>query len=152
MEMNEVLLYRCSGSIEANVVANILEVNGIAFRTHDETADQRTGAHGPLPGIAIYVAGQDYERAMELIAPAVSQWANDNSHACPKDGSEDIATQYSSKYYTPLILLSILLFLAPCLYIFNTKGWGLTHNIAAALFLLSIVLMFVANRLSKRGK
>lgn len=29
---------------------------------------------------------------------------------------------------------------------------GLTHNVAAALFLFSIVLMFVANRLSKRGK
>ncbi|MBO7320636.1 MAG: DUF2007 domain-containing protein [Bacteroidales bacterium] len=80
MEMDEELLYRCDGSVEANVVANILEVNGIAFRLHDETADQRTGAYGPLPGIAIYVAGQDYERAMELIAPAVSQWANDNSH------------------------------------------------------------------------
>ncbi len=152
MEMNEELLYRCSGSIEANVVANILEVNGIAFRTHDETADQRTGAYGPSAGIAIYVSVRDYERAMELIAPAVSQRSNDNSHVCPKDGSEDIATQYSSKYYTPLILLSILLFLAPCLYIFNTKGWGLTHNIAAALFLLSIVLMFMANRLSQRGK
>lgn len=150
--MNEKLLYRCDGSVEANVVANILEVNGIAFRLHDETADQRTGAHGPLPGIAIYVAGQDYERAMELIAPVVNQQAKDSTTMSPGCADGEIAAGYPSKYITPLILLSILLFLAPCLYIFNTKGWGLTHNIAVALFLLSIVLMFVANRLSKRGK
>lgn len=144
MEMKEVLLYRCSESNEANVVANILEVNGIAFRLHDEAADQRTGAYGPNPGIAIYVAGRDSERAMELITPVVNQ-----PPGCT-DG--EIAAGYPSKYITPLIFLSILLFLGPCLYIFNTKGWDLTHNIAAALFLLSIVLMIVVNRLGKRGK
>lgn len=144
MEMKEVLLYRCSESNEANVVANILEVNGIAFRLHDEAADQRTGAYGPNPGIAIYVAGRDSERAMELITPVVNQ--------PPGCADGEIAAGYPSKYITPLIFLSILLFLGPCLYIFNTKGWDLTHNIAAALFLLSIVLMIVVNRLGKRGK
>ena len=152
MEMKEVLLYRCSESNEANVVANILEVKGIAFRLHDEAADQRTGAYGPNPGIAIYVAGRDSERAMELITPVVNQQAKYSTTMSPGCADGEIAAGYPSKYITPLIFLSILLFLGPCLYIFNTKGWDMTHNIAAALFLLSIVLMIVVNRLGKRGK
>ena len=104
--MNDVLLFRCSSSIEAVNITNILEVNEIAFRQHDETMDQRVGAYGPNPGIAIYVA-------------------------------------------EPLIILSILLFLAPCLYIFHTPGWGTSHYIATAIFLLNILLMFLINRLTK---
>lgn len=147
--MNDVLLYRCSSSIEAVNMTNVLEVNGIAYRQHDETMDQRVGAYGPNPGIAIYVAEEDYCKAKELIDFVLPRPTESTSPFCPRCGSEETVSQPRSKYATPLIILSILLFLAPCLYIFHTPGWGTTHYIATAIFLLNIILMFIINRLTK---
>lgn len=54
--MNENLLCRCTSSIAVNNVANVLDVNSIEYRMHDETADQRKGAYGPNPGMVFYVS------------------------------------------------------------------------------------------------
>lgn len=147
--MNDVLLFRCSSGIEAVNITNILEVNEIAFRQHDETMDQRVGAYGPNPGIAIYVAEEDYQKAMALIDAVLPRSSGSTSPICPRCGSEETIAQPRSKYATPLIILSILLFLAPCLYIFHAPGWGTSHYIATAIFLLNILLMFLTNRLTK---
>lgn len=61
--MNEKLLCKCTNITTAHNVANILENDDIVFRRHDETTDTRTGAYGPMPGIAIYVFEKDYEKA-----------------------------------------------------------------------------------------
>lgn len=61
--MNEKLLCKCTNITTAHNVVSILENDDIVFRRHDETTDTRTGAYGPMPGIAIYVFEKDYEKA-----------------------------------------------------------------------------------------
>ena len=87
--MNEKLLCRCTSSIAANNVANVLDVNSIVYRMHDETADPRNGAYGPNPGTAFYVSENDYQEASALVEPITNRPSVRYAPFCPKCGSED---------------------------------------------------------------
>lgn len=150
--MNETLLYRCSDSILANRIINILDINSIEYRLVDETADQRTGAYGPSPGIAIYVFEKDYDEASVLVQSVINPQSIRYSPFCPKCGSEDTVSLERPKYATPLLLISILLFIVPCVYIYTSKGWDIISWIALAVFILSVVLMIIYGQISRNYK
>lgn len=150
--MNESLLYRCPDSILANRIINILDINSIEYRQVDETADQRTGAYGPSPGIAIYVLEKDYEEASALVQSVINVKSIRYSPFCPKCGSEDTVSLERPKYATPLLLVSILLFIVPCVYIYTSKGWDIVSWIALGIFILSIILMIIFGQINRNYK
>lgn len=150
--MNEILLCKCPDSILANKVVNILDVNSIEYRLVDETADQRTGAYGPSPGIAIYIFEKDYDEASALVQSVINPQSIRYSPFCPKCGSEDTVSLERPKYATPLLLISLLLFIVPCVYIYTSKGWDIISWIALAVFILSVVLMIIYGQISRNYK
>lgn len=85
--MKEKLLCRCTSSITANNVANVLDANSIVYRMHDETADQRNGAYGPNPGTTFYVSEKDYQEASALVEPIINHPSVRCIPFCPKCGS-----------------------------------------------------------------
>ena len=147
--MNEKLLCRCTSSIVATNVANALDVNSIEYRMHDETADQRNGAYGPNPGMAFYVSEQDYQEASALADPIINRPSVRFAPFCPKFGSEDTESINCSRASTTILLISIPLFIAPVVYIYNSKEWTMLSWIAVAVFVLSIILMVVGTKMNK---
>lgn len=150
--MNEKLLCRCTSSIVANNVANALDVNSIKYRMHDETADQRNGAYGPNPGIAVYVSEKDYQEASALVDPIINRSSVRYTPFCPKCGSEDTESINRSKAATTILLISIPLFIAPVGCIYYSKEWTTLCWIAVAVFILSIILMIVGTKMNKNYK
>lgn len=148
--MNERLLCRCQNSFVADNVTEVLEANGIASRRHDETNDCRTGAYGPTPGIAIYVFEDNFEKALSLVEPVLNHNTDNTKSFCPKCGSEDITRIERSKYATPLLILSIFLFIAPCVYFYCTMGAenksAAMDSLAIAVFIISIIIMITCER------
>lgn len=147
--MKEILLCRCTNSIVSNNVTNALDANSIRYRMHDETADQRIGAYGPDPGIAIYVFERDLQEASALVDPIINRPPVRFSPFCPKCGSEDTESITRSRYTTALQLISIPLCIVPCVYIYHSKEWDTICWIALAVFLLSIILMVVSSKMNK---
>ena len=149
--MDDTLLCRCSNSIVADSVTDILKTSGIAFRQHDETTDQRFGAYGPCPGIAIYVFKKDLEKAKELVAPVVDIPAEDALPACPKCGGGNTESIKAKKGGPVMLVVAALLFLLPCLYLIYGKGIGVRSVtmdvIAAVVFAASLALMFSYDRI-----
>ena len=139
--MEEVLLCNCPNSIIADNVINILNDNGIVLRQHDETMDQRSGAYGPAPGIAIYVFEKDYEKALKLVAHIIDFSSANIKLFCPKCDSEDVVRIRQSKYIPYLIVISILFFFFPCVYWYNSENWSIKSTI---LDYLSVVLLIIS--------
>ncbi|MCX4336459.1 DUF2007 domain-containing protein [uncultured Bacteroides sp.] len=148
--MNERLLCKCPNNIVAHKVVSILTNDDIVFRQHDETNDPRIGAYGPTPGIAIYVFEKDYEKAQMLIEPIVNSSTKSIKPFCPKCGSEDTSRIEKNKFMIPLLILSIVLFIAPVAYFYFTKdleNHSMTLDILAIIaFLSSIVMAFLCDR------
>lgn len=169
--MNERLLCKCQSSIVADRVTEVLEANGIASRRHDETNapqagtntpqtrtntpqtetnDPQAGTYGPTPGIAIYVFADHYEKARTLAEPLLNRKADSTRPFCPRCGSEDLVRIERSKYATPLLILSIFLFIAPCAYLYLTTGAEnksiVIDSLAIAVFIASIILMIMGGR------
>ncbi|MBR3302647.1 MAG: DUF2007 domain-containing protein [Bacteroidales bacterium] len=145
--MKERLLCKCRNNITANSVVNLLDANGIVLRQHDETIDQRTGAYGPNPGIAIYVFEKDYEKALMLVAPIINYPPETSKPFCPKCGSENTTAIRRYKYITLIVILSVLFLIVPCLYFYYSKEWNIKSVamdcVAATMVLLSIILMII---------
>ena len=139
--MDDRLLCKCRSSIVADHVTEGLEANGIASRRHDEANDPRTGAYGPTPGIAIYVFADHYEKARTLAEPLLTREADRTEPFCPRCGSEDLVRIERSRYATPVLILSIFLFIAPCAYLYLTTG---EENKSVAMDLLAIAV-FIAS-------
>ncbi|MGN1212170.1 MAG: hypothetical protein ACI4TM_10830 [Candidatus Cryptobacteroides sp.] len=150
--MNEKFLCRCISSIETNNVSNVLDVNSIVYRMHDETADQRNGAYGPIPGTAFYVSEKDYSEASALIEPIITRPSVRYTPFCPKCGSEDTVSISRSKYTTAIQLIAIPLFIAPVVCIYNSKEWSIISWIAVAVFIFSIILVIVSSKMNKNYK
>lgn len=159
--MEEQLLCRCS-HIAANRVTDALEAEGIVFRVHDETLDQRPGAYGPVPGIAVYVYERDYERA-RVVADAVTgagkeaepeaesgETAAADTPFCPKCGSEDTVPVPRGRYVTHLSILSVLFIIVSGVYLTKSREWGISSQaadvLAVALVAADVVLMIVLKR------
>ncbi len=146
--MKEILLYKSKDSIVANRIVNILDINNIAYRQHDETMDKRPGAYGPIPGISIYVFEKDYDRALELIDPVIKDNIQGPQPFCPKCGSKEVEIIPRPKYTKIVILLAVLLFLIPGLYFVYSRNLEIRSNsldiIAIALLLSSIALMILS--------
>lgn len=150
--MNEKLLCRCTSSIAANNVANVLDVNSIVYRMHDETADQRNGAYGPNPGIAFYVSENDYLKASALVEPIINRPSVRYAPFCPKCGSEDTVPISRFKYTTAIQLISIPMFIAPVVCIYYSKEWSIICWIAVVVFIFSIILVIISSEMSKNYK
>lgn len=143
--MEEILLVKCANEAEAANVTATLEANNIPFRRHDECNDQRTGAYGPVPGIAVYVLEKDRETALGLILP-VLETPSESVAFCPRCGSENILPLHRKRNYgTALGILSIFLFILPCLYLWWSVQVDLVLPvadwIAVAVFASSLLLM-----------
>ena len=147
--MNEKLLCKCQSGIVATNVIEVLEANGIASRSHDEANDPRTGAYGPAPGIAIYVYEDHYEKALILAEPILNRRADTAKSFCPKCGSGNIVHVERSRYTAPLLILSIFLFIAPCVYWYYTMGskneLTAIDYLAVIVFIASIVIMIAGS-------
>lgn len=148
--MDEVLLCKCLSVIEAHNVVSILKKDNVVFRQHDETSSPHTGLNGPTPGIAIYVSEKDYVKALTLIEPIVNSPAESTRPFCPKCDSEDTVHILKNKFITPLIILSIVLFIAPIAYFHFTKDLEdksvILDILAYALFISSIVIFIFCDR------
>ncbi|MBQ2525864.1 Putative signal transducing protein [Bacteroidales bacterium WCE2008] len=148
--MNDTLLCKCPNNIIADTVCDILNVNGIESRRHDETMDQRTGAYGPVPGIAIYVFEKDLERAQALTRPVFDNHAEDTAFICPKCGSENVEPIMGRKDNSALLIAAVFFFLFPGLYLFQGEEYGIKSEavdvIAIILFVAGLVIMFTYNR------
>lgn len=148
--MNEKLLCKCANNITAHNVVSILENDDIVFRQHDETKDPRTGAYGPTPGIAIYVFEKDYEKALVLIEPIVNPSAESIKPFCPKCDSENTVRIEKNKFITPLLILSIILFITSVAYFYFTKDLEnrpIIPNIFAIIaFTSSIAILIFCDR------
>lgn len=148
--MNEKLLCKCTNITTAHNVVSILENDDIVFRRHDETTDTRTGAYGPMPGIAIYVFEKDYEKAYSLIEPIINSTAESAKPFCPKCGSEDIEHIERGKYVTHLYILSILFFLAGFCYLLASAEYNIKSVVMDWLSLVMIVLFVVSGIIAGR--
>lgn len=145
--MKEILLCNCPNGIVADNVISMLDVNGIVFRQHDETMDQRVGSYGPSPGIAIYVLEKDYTKARELVEPVINDPIENIKPFCPKCGNEDTVPIKQAKYVPLLLILSIVFFIAPCVYLFNADTWGIKSVVmdvlSVAMLLASLIMMIL---------
>ena len=69
---------------------------------------------------------------------------------CPRCGSEDLVRIERSRYATPMLILSIFLFIAPCAYLYLTTGAEnksiIMDSLAIAVFIASIILMILGGR------
>ena len=148
--MNEKLLCKCTNITTVHNVVSILENDDIVFRRHDETTDTRTGAYGPMPGIAIYVFEKDYEKAYSLIEPIINSTAESAKPFCPKCGSEDIEHIGRGKYVTHLYILSILFFLAGFGYLLASEEYNIKSVVMDWLSLVMIVLFVVSGIIAGR--
>ena len=148
--MKEKLLCKCQNRIAADYVREVLNANGIASRCHDETDDQLIGAYGPVPGIAIYVLEEDYETARTIAEPVLNSQTAATKPFCPKCGSEDLEHLERSRSTTPLLILSIVLFIAPCIYLYYTMGSAdkpaVMNYSAVIVLIISLILMIVGQR------
>ena len=146
--MNERLLCKCSNSIIAHDVIDVLTREDIIFRQHDETHEPHSGTYGPTPGIAIYVPEEDYEKALLLVDLIVNPPADSTKPFCPKCGSEDVGGVVRSKYTSSLLILSIFLFILPIAYLYFTKGAvsPLMYWLSIATFISSLVIVLVCHR------
>lgn len=152
--MEEKLLHKSNDVAMTEYIIDVLKTNGIVSRKHDEKMTQHPGTYGPDEGIAIYVQEQDYEKALDLIRPIISEKKHSASTLfCPKCDSEDIEVLPNpfSKYRTGMLLTSIVLELLPLVYF----GWDIlideiatpARNILAIVSLaISIILMILADR------
>lgn len=148
--MDKVLLCKCQSGIVADNVTEILEANGIASLRHDETDALCSGAYGPMPGIAIYVFAADLEKARTLAGPILDYPADTTKPFCPKCGSEDLVQIERSRFTTPMLILSIFLFIAPCVYLYFTMGSKdrpeAMDYLAVIIFMTSISIMVIGGR------
>ena len=146
--MKEKILCNCANSFMADTVVDILKRNGISFRQHNENNEPHTGFYGPTPGIAIFVLEDDYAKASVLVGPVIHSTAKTTMPFCPKCGSEDTQRIARSRFITPLLLLSIFLFIAPVVYLYYAKGSEnqFMHYLSILMFLSSLVIVFVCNR------
>ncbi len=146
--MKEILIYKSKNSIVINLMVTVLEANGIAYRQHDETIDQRPDSYGPPPGISIYVFQKDYDRALKLINPIIKENIEAPKPLCPKCGSEEVVAIPRHKYTKLVILLAVLLFLIPGLYFVYSRNLNISSQsldiIAIVMILSSIALMIVS--------
>lgn len=146
--MKEILLYKSKDNIIANRIVNILDLNNIAYRQHDETMDKRPGAYGPIPGISIYVFEKDYDRALELIDPVIKDNIKGPQPFCPKCGSKEVEVIPRPKSTKVVILLAVLLFLIPGLYFVYSRNLNIQSQsldiIAILMILSSIALMILS--------
>lgn len=145
-DMHEILLLKCKNNICADEIVNLLNAHNIALRQHDESQDPRAGAYGAVTGIAIYVFAKDYEKALDIINPALKE-KNNSSTFCPKCGSEDVTPIIRNHdYRTILTLLCLFLILIPGIYITWANKFGfrspIGNNIALVMVSLGFVLMF----------
>lgn len=145
-DMHEILLLKCKNSICADEIVNLLNAHNITLRQHDESQDPRAGAYGAVTGIAIYVFAKDYEKALDIITPAL-KGMNNSSTFCPKCGSENVTPIIRNHNYgTLLTLLCLFLILIPGIYIALANEFGLKsptgNNIALIMVSLGFVLMF----------
>lgn len=147
---NEKLLCKCTNSITAHNVVNILKNDEIVFRQHDETNEPRTGSYGPTPGIAIYVFEKDYEKAYSLIEPIINSTNESAKSFCPKCGSEDIEYIGRGKYVTYLYILSILFFLAGFGYLVASAEYNIKSVVMDWLSLVLIILFVVSGIIAGR--
>ena len=154
--MNEKLLCKCPNSILAHNISSLLKNENITFRQHDETNDPRAGAYGPTPGIAIYVLEEDYEKAFTLIEPIINAPTDNIRPFCPKCGSEDTESIERSKLAKPLLILSTILFIAPCVYLYCTMVLGNKSTtidyLAIVSFIASLVIFGICNKKSANQK
>ena len=146
--MKEKILCNCANSIIADNVIDVLKRNGISFRQHDETHQPHTGFYGPTPGIVLFVFEEDYAKASVLVEPVIHSSAKTTMPFCPKCGSEDTQRIARSRFITPLLLLSIFLFIAPLVYLYYAKGSEnqFMHYLSIFMFLSSLVIVIVCNR------
>lgn len=154
--MDEILLCKCQSVIEAHNVISILKSDHIAFRQHDETSNPHSGLNGPTPGIAIYVSKKEYAKALTLIEPIVNASAESTKPFCPKCGCEDTVYIKNDRFITPLIILSIVFFIAPIVYLHFTKGLEnksvILDILAYVVFISSIVIFIFCDRKSANYK
>ena len=148
--MREKLLLKCENSIYADEVENLLRTHGIASRCHDESQDTRTGAYGPLTGIAIYVFEKDYDKARSLICPVLEQ-RTEVKPFCPRCGSEEVTPiVHRRSYGTMMAMLCLFLILIPGLYLALPVELGfrfpLANHIAWTMAVVGFFLMFTLKR------
>lgn len=148
--MREKLLLKCENSIYADEVENLLRTNNIASRRHDESQDTRTGAYGPLTGIAIYVFEKDYDKARSLICPVLEERAEMRPF-CPRCGSEEVRPiVHRHSYGTMMSMLCLFFILIPGLYLVLPVEFGfrspVADYIALAMAVVGFILMFTLKR------
>ena len=152
--MNEQLLCKCSNSMIAHKVTDMLESEGITFRQHDETNASHTGIYGPDPGIAIYVSEEDYAKALTLVEPVLMSPSKHTNPFCPRCGSEDIRSIKRSRIVTPLLYFSIFLFIAPMVYLYYSKKSDspIPYYLSMITFVSSIIIMLLCGRKNADSK
>ena len=96
-----------------------------------------------------YVSEKDYQEASALVEPIINHPSVRCIPFCPKCGSEDTESINRPKYTTALQLISIPLFIAPVVVIYNSKEWSMFCWIAVAVFILSIVLVIVSSKMNR---
>ncbi|MGJ0550903.1 hypothetical protein [Phocaeicola vulgatus] len=152
--MKEKILCNCSNNFMADTVVDILKRNGINFRQHNETNEPHSGFYGPNPGITIFVIEEDYKKALILVEPVINTTRVTTLPFCPKCGSEDVKHIERSRFITPLLLLSIILFIAPLVYLHYAKGSGnqIMYYLSIFTFISSIVIVIVCSRMDANYK
>ena len=158
--MEKKLLYKCNDIVLTEYIVDALKTNGIVSFKHDEKITQRTGAYGADEGLAIYVLEQDYDKALDIIKPIVTETSHNTATMfCPKCGGDDIEFLPNPfyKYRTGLLSFSIVLELIALVYfawnsLFSNISSPVGNILAVISLLISIILVLLAGKTKNRYK
>lgn len=107
--MSVIRLTTCNNSIEANMLKNLLENEGIeCFLTNEYFSNMMPGYSGMMgAGVGVMIDDKDLETAQKVLAGSASE----QKKVCPYCGSEDIVFGLGRRKLGKIavILLSLLL-------------------------------------------